>query len=174
LASNAYATLLIAGLLSPTGSDEGLTVTAIADDSTLAGQAIALRAVNAMPTAPLLDFGLGSFPTSWLPLLTNVAFASASAHVGPSVGAVDTNGYLPLAPLSSQTVSARISSGAASDAAIARSMTVGSGSVATIIALGGVAGDTAHPAALLLCVDNAPSGGLLSDCSIQSDAGADE
>jgi hypothetical protein len=173
-ASNAHATILIAGLLSPTGTDESLTVTAIADDSTLAGQAIALRAVNAMPTAPVLDFGLGSFSTSWLPLLTNVAFASASAHVGPSVGAVDTNGYLPLAPLSSQTVSARVSSGATSDAAIAKSITIGSGSVATVVALGGRAGDTAHPAALLLCVDNAPSGGLLSDCSIQSDAGADE
>jgi hypothetical protein len=164
--SNAYATVLIAGLLSPTGSDQGLTVTAIVDDSKLAGQAIALRAVNAMPSAPLLDFGLGSFSTSWLPLLTNVAFASASAHVGPSVGVVDTNGYLPLAPLSSQTVSARLSSGATSDAAIAKSMTLGSGSVATVVALGGSAGDTAHPAALLLCVDNAPSGGLLSDCSI--------
>ncbi len=164
--SNAYATVLIAGEVSPTGNDAGLTVTAIVDDSTLAGQAIAVRAVNAMPSAALIDFGLGSFSTSWLALLTDVAFGSASAHAAPSVGAIDVNGYLPLAPLSSQAVSARASSGATNDAVIAKSVTIGSGSVATFIALGGRAGDALHPAALLLCIDNSPSGGLLSDCSI--------
>ncbi len=40
------------------------------------------------------------------------------------------------------------------------------GSVATVFAVGGKTGDASHPPALLLCVDNEPSGGLLSDCSI--------
>jgi hypothetical protein len=173
-AANAYATVLVAGELAPMGTDRGLTVTAIVDDAVLAGQAVALRAVNAMPTASSLDFGYGSFSGGWFPLLTNVAFASASAQAAQSVGVVDAHGYLPLSPLASQTLSARLSSGAASDAALAKSMTIATGSVATVIALGGRAGDSAHPPALLLCVDNSPAGGLLSDCTIQSDADADE
>jgi Domain of unknown function (DUF4397) len=172
--ANAYSTILVAGERVPTGTDRGLTVTALVDDAVLSGQAVALRAVNTMPTAPSLDFGYGSFSAGWFPLLTNVAFASASAEAAPSVGAVDARGYLPLAPLASQALSARLSSGAASDAALAKSMTIDTGSVATVIALGGRTGDTAHPAALLLCIDNSPAGGLLSDCSIQSDAAADE
>jgi hypothetical protein len=40
------------------------------------------------------------------------------------------------------------------------------GSIATIIAIGGKTGDSANPPALLLCIDNTPSGGLLSDCSV--------
>lgn len=173
-AASAYATILVAGELAPTATDRGLTVASIVDDAVLAGQAVALRAVNAMPAAPSLDFGYGSFSAGWFPLLTNVAFAAASAQAASSVGAVDAHGYLPLAPLASQTLSARLSSGAASDAALAKGLTIDTGSVATVIALGGRAGDTAHPPALLLCVDNSLVGGLLSDCSIQSDAAGDE
>jgi hypothetical protein len=165
--ANTYVTILVAGELSPTGGDEGLTVTAIVDDAALAGEAVALRAVNAMPSVPLLDFGRGSFAAGdWVPLLDDVAFASASAHAAPSEDTLDPNGYMPLNPLSSETISARASSGAASDAAVAHSMTIDTGSIATVIAVGGRAGDTAHPSALLLCVDNAPTAGLLSDCSI--------
>jgi hypothetical protein len=165
-APNVSSTVLIAGELSPLGTDASLKVTAITDDTALAGGTVALRAINAMPGAASLDFGLGSFASGWLPLLTDVAFASGLGQAAPSAGAVDAQGYLPIGPLSSQTVSARVSSGATGDAAIAKSMTIGAESIATVIAIGGRAGDTAHPASLLLCIDNEPSGGLLSDCSV--------
>jgi hypothetical protein len=165
-APSAFATLLVAGEVSPVGEGRALVLTAIADDPALGGGAVAIRAVNALLTATSLDFGLGSFSTGWTPLLTDVGFGSAGVQAGPSVGVVDSNGYLPLSPLSGQTVSARASSGAMGDAVVAMHVMIESGSVATIIAVGGEPDDVAHPPALLVCIDNVPSGGLLSDCGI--------
>jgi hypothetical protein len=166
LAFNTYSTLLLAGESSPVGSDEGLTVRVVTDDAVITGGAALLRAVNAVPSSPALDLGLGSDAGPWAALLTDVAFAAASAQVGPGEGAVDSNGYLPIAPLSNQAVSFRASEDAGVDVAVANSVEIDVGAIATLIAIGGKTGDLTHPPALLLCVDNQPSGGLLSDCSI--------
>jgi len=56
---NTYATLLVAGDLSPVGGDAPLEVTVLRDDAILAGGAVVLRAVNAVPSETSLDFGLG-------------------------------------------------------------------------------------------------------------------
>jgi hypothetical protein len=62
---------------------------------------------------------------------------------------------------------ARVSgSDAAANTALANSVEIDMGSIATVIAIGGKTGDSANPPALLLCMDNQPSGGLLSDCSV--------
>jgi len=169
LASLAFGTrwtLMIAGDLTPAGEDRGLTVSVMADDAELAGGAVLLRAVNAVPAAPSLDFGLGSFETSWLPLLIDVAFGMASAQAGPNDGVVDPDGYLALSALSNGVVSARPSTGATADTTVASDVTIAVGSIATIAAIGGKTGDVAHPPALLLCVDNQPPGALLSDCRV--------
>jgi hypothetical protein len=42
-----------------------------------------------------------------------------------------------------------------------------------VIAVGGKTGDALQSPALLICVDNQPSGGLLADCSIASATVAD-
>ncbi len=160
-----YATLVIAGEVSPTGSDMGLTFTLVVDDGELAGGAASLRAINALPRVASMDLDLGAFGMKWTTLLADVPFGAASAQSTPNNGVVDANGYLPIAPFSGATLSARAAI-ATVDTAIASSVTIPLGSVATIIAVSGPAGDAAHPAALLLCVDNQPSGGLLSDCSI--------
>jgi len=166
LALNAFATLLVAGDFAPAAADAPLAIGLIRDDAELAGEATALRAVNAVPSAPSLDFGLGSFASTWLPLLTNVSFGAASAEAGTDDGVVDSNGYLPMAPLSAEVMSARASSGATSDIAVANDVTIETGSIATVVAVGGKTGDGVHPPALLLCIDNQPSGGFLSDCAI--------
>jgi hypothetical protein len=168
LAAGAYATILVAGDLSPAGSDAPLMVTMLPDDAALAGGAAVLRAINAVPSCPSLDFGLSSI-SQWMPLLTDVGFAAASAQAAPGDGVVDANGYLPIAPLDGQAMSA---SPPSSDAqagvatATASNVEIDLGSIATVLAVGGKTGDTANPPALLLCTDNLPSGGLLSDCSI--------
>ncbi len=100
------ATLLVAGELTPSGGDMGLTVAAIGDDVVLERGGAALRAVNAMPGIPSLDFDLGSSDAGWVPLFTGVAFASAASRAGTSVGAVDPNGYLSVAPPPGPTASA--------------------------------------------------------------------
>jgi hypothetical protein len=162
-----YATLLVAGELSPFGTEPGINVGVLPDDAVLSGGAASLRAINAIPSQPSLDFGMGSSTTQWLAFVTDVHFAAASAQVNPDDGAVDPNGYVGIAPLSDQAMSARSSSSdAATDVAAASSVTIPLGSIATVIAIGGKTGDSTHPPALLLCTDNQPSGGTLADCSI--------
>ena len=135
-------------------------------DVVLAGGAVVLRAINAVPSVTSLDFGLGS-AAAWVPLLTDVSFGGASTQGGPNEDAIDANGYLAISPLSTGTLSARPSaSDAASDTAVANDVEIDLGSIATVIAIGGKRGDAANPPALLLCIDNQPSGGLFSDCSV--------
>ena len=166
LAANDFGTLIAAGEASPIGSDHALAFGLVRDDSQLAGGAASLRAVNALPRAGALDFGLGSSATKWTPLFTNAAFGTVDMQTGPSIGAVDANGYLPIPSLVGQTMSIRESSNPNGDMAMAHALPIPVGSIATLFAVGGSAEDSAHPAALLLCIDNQPSGGLLSDCSL--------
>jgi hypothetical protein len=167
LALGLYTTLLVAGDLSPAGSDPGITVAMLPDDAVLAGGAAALRAVNAVPSQPSLDFGLGSAATPWQSLFTGVRFAAASTQSNPEDGPVDANGYLSIAPFADQALAARVpASDAGADLASASAITIPLGSIATVLAIGGKTGDPAHPPALLVCTDNQPSGGLLADCSI--------
>jgi hypothetical protein len=167
LALGAYSTLLVAGDLAPAGADPGVTVAVLPDDAVLAGGAASLRAINAMPGDPALDFGVGSADAPWLPLFTGVRFAAASAQVNPDDGILDSAGYASIAPFADEAMSARPSSSdAGTDVASASAVTIPLGSIATVIAIGGKTGDAAHPPGLLLCTDNAPSGGILADCSI--------
>ncbi len=165
LANNTYSTLLLAGARAPTGNDPALTVTVLRDDAALAGGGASLRAVNAVLAPGSLDFGLGSFASGWIPLFTNVAFARASSTVAPSAGAADTNGYLPIAPLAGQVVSVRASTSPTTDTAVDKNAQIALGSVATVFAIGGKTGDSAHPRAILVCLDNGPVGGALAACS---------
>jgi hypothetical protein len=160
-----FTTILVAGDLVPAGDDALVGVTALTDDSVLPGGAARLRAVNAVSSAPALDFGLGSAP-AWLPMFVDVAFGAAGTAVAPGEGAADSNGYLPVGALASQAVSARAAADSAAVVAAASSVDVEVGAIATLFAIGGKTGDAAHPPALLVCIDNQPSGGLLSDCSV--------
>jgi Domain of unknown function (DUF4397) len=165
-APNTNVTLLVVGDLTPAGSDAALTIEAIPDDAVLAGGAAELRAVNAVPSLPAADFGLGSFAADWLPLFTNVPFGGIPTRAADDEGTVDARGYLSVATLAPQVMSVRASSNAITDVAVAHSFGIDLGSIVTVFAMGGKTGDTTHPPALLVCVDNQPAGGLLSDCSV--------
>jgi hypothetical protein len=166
LAAGAFTTVLLAGEASPAGAEAPLGLTALVDDSVLPGGAAMLRVVNAVPSVPALDFGLGS-AAAWIPVFTGVAFGAAGSHAATGEGTLDPAGYLPIGPLSAQPMSARpADADAATDTAVATSVEVDFGSIATLVAIGGKTGDAAHPPQLLLCIDNQPSGGLLSDCSV--------
>ncbi len=161
-----FMTILVAGDVSPAGSDAPMAVTVLRDDSILPGGAALLRAVNAVPSAPHLDFGLGS-SAAWIPLVTAVAFGQAAGHAAPGEGAVDANGYLPVGAFASQPFSARVAGPDASTAvAVTAALSLDLGSVATVFAIGGKSGDAERPSALLLCIDNQPAGGLVSVCSV--------
>ncbi|HEY1694423.1 MAG TPA: DUF4397 domain-containing protein [Polyangiaceae bacterium] len=167
LAAGTYATLLLAGETATGDAGAPIGLTALFDDATLPGGGALLRAVNAAPEEPLLDFGLGEAAT-WLPVLTNVGFGAASAQTAPGEGSVDANGYVPADPTApgGQAFSARVSSSdAGTNFASAGSVAIDLGAIATLVAIGR-AGDAAHPPALLVCIDDAPAGGLLADCSV--------
>jgi Domain of unknown function (DUF4397) len=167
LAFETYTTLLVAGELSPAGTDSGVVVAMLSDDAVLAGGAASLRAINAMPSEPFLDFGMQSSTTEWVPLFTDVPFAASSMKTNPDDDLVDRNGYVPIAPFSGQGVSARPSSSDASAASVAAgNVTIDFGSIATVVAIGGKTGESAHPPSLLLCTDNQPAGGVFADCSV--------
>ncbi|HEY6460205.1 MAG TPA: DUF4397 domain-containing protein, partial [Polyangiaceae bacterium] len=110
LDAGSYTTLLVAGEIAAGDAGAPMALTALLDDSALPGGGALLRAINAAPGQPLLDFGLGAAAT-WLPVLTNVAFGAASAQTAPGEGSVDANGYVPAAPTGpdGQTFSARVS-----------------------------------------------------------------
>jgi hypothetical protein len=159
-------TLLIAGAVSPAAGEAPLTFTLLPDDEVLVSGAAVLRAINAMPGEPALDFGFSS-PAAWVPLFSDVVFGAASAKAAAGEGAVDARGYLPIAPTEGQALSARPFGGdGGTDVATSSSLEVDLGGIATVIAIGGAAGDSTHPAGILLCSDNQPSGGLLSDCRV--------
>jgi hypothetical protein len=165
LAHGTHATLLLAGTVAPAATGTKASVTMLTDDAALAGGAASLRAVNAILGAPSLDFGIESAAGQWLPLLTDVSFAAASAQTSAGAGAVDANGYVSIGPWSDQTMSAHVSrSSAAIPMATTKDITIAFGSIVTVIAIGGDDGAALYPPGLLVCTDNAPSGAITSDC----------
>lgn len=166
IVENGFATLLVAGLLAPGAGDHALSISLFPDDAVLVGGGASLRAVNAVTTADALDFGLGSVAGGWVPLLTGVSFGQPSTTAAPSSGTADPNGYMPIAPLDSQSMSARAGASPQDDTARTQSAHVPLGSVATVFAIGGTTGDGKHPHALLVCIDNATAGSALADCSV--------
>jgi hypothetical protein len=165
LAVGAAATIVVAGDASVVGTDAVIEATMILDDASLSSGAAALRAFNAVPSVPTLDFGFGSSAGDWSALLTNIAFGDPSRQAAPSQGMTDANGYLAVGPFTGKTVSVR-PSGAMTDTAVADNASVAPGSLASFFAVGGKTGDTSHPPLLLLCTDNAPTGGIYADCAV--------
>ena len=160
------ATVLLAGEVTPVGSDAAFRAVALPDDSVLTGGGASLRAINALAAVPEADFGYGSSAGFWLPLFTDVAFGAASLTGAPNQSTPDDRGYVPISPFGPAAFSVRASGDAGSDIASSQGAAVAFGAVATIIAAGGVAGDPAHPPVLVLCTDNAPAGGWLAVCSV--------
>jgi hypothetical protein len=114
-----------------------------------------------------MDFGEGTLATSFMPLLTNVAFSSAGATAAADAGTLDTNDYLAVAPLSAARFSVHTTVGGSSDTATASNVTVAAGGIVTMALVNGKTGGAASQ--LLLCTDNAgPTAGVLGACSIVS------
>jgi hypothetical protein len=162
-----FTTVLVAGELAPARSDAPFRMTAVVDDTVLAGGEASLRAINALPAVPTADFGFGSSAGGgWSPLFRDVAFGGPGLTAAPSQGKADSNGYLPIAPFGPGPFSVRTSGDAGGDVASSQAAVVAPGAVVTVLAAGGGAGDAAHPPVLVLCVDSASSGGPLSVCSV--------
>jgi hypothetical protein len=166
LATDAFTTFAVVGDVSKAGNDPGLTVVGFTDDSTAASGAL-VRFINAAPDLSAVDFGQGTLAASnFQALFTNVQFGQAGSAMGSDAGSVDTNGFLSLAALSGATLSVHTSAGGTSDTATASNVSVAASTIATLALVNGKNGGPAPQ--FLLCQDNAPTPGLLGQCSILS------
>jgi hypothetical protein len=171
LADGTYTTLADVGVAAvgqatPVMSDAALKVVAFADDVTAPAGQIALRFINASPSASLASvaFGTGSLAGTngpYASLFSAVPFAGTSSASTTDAGAVDANGYLLALPLAGATLSAHAS--ALSDLVTASDdVTIPPASAATLALLG-----TTKSPELVLCMDApGPPATLLANCAV--------
>lgn len=165
VAAGAAETVALMGEANPTGGDAPLRVVGFLDD--VSASAVALRFVNAAPSVPNLDVGMGTLAsTNFAALFTGIPFGQhGSAQEAPSTDAsmpnVDGNGYVSLKTLSGATLSAH-AHGASVDLVSTTGVTATSGSVLTIAVV--AESSSGAPASLIECVDNSGTVGPLSNC----------
>jgi hypothetical protein len=157
LPAGASATIAAEGDVT-SGATNPFALKAYIDDATVASGKASLRFVHASPGTPAVDVGL-SGGVLFTPLFTNVAFGAIGTG-----GSLDANGYLVTTPFTSAEISAR-AHGSLTDALSIDGAALPAGAIATAFAIGTI-GDTAHPLAVLLCVDNGTPSGILSSCSV--------
>jgi hypothetical protein len=167
LAADGYATIALIGDANPAAGAPGLTLVGFPDDG-YASSGAALRFINAAPTAvlTLADFGEIN-GTTFAPLFLAVHFGQASNAAEAMVadaasGPVDPNGYTSIGPLSDATLGLRARNGG-TNLALAQNVSVATGSVVTIVAVGS--------SELVECVDNAGTLSYLGTCGVISAGG---
>jgi hypothetical protein len=168
LAAGGAETVALAGEVVPVAADYRLHVLGFLDDISASGSA-EIRVINAAPAMPLVDVGTGSLSGgNFLAIFRGVQVGQASA---PPEGwipfLVDTNGYNANQPVSNATLSAH-ASGVTIDAVVSGSFSAPSGAVTTVVVAGGTSSSSP---ALVACVDNAGTVGVLSDCDVLVEAG---
>ena len=136
--------------------DPAFRLKAFVDDTTLTAGKIKLRFVHASPGTPAVDVGLGTAATGWTRVFANVSFGNFATN-----SPMNANGYIETSPLTSP-VTARLAN-SATDALTAH-VSLAANSLTTVFAIGGKTGSHTNPLRVLLCSDNAPSLGLLTQC----------
>ena len=124
------------------------SLAAYIDDSEVAFGKIKLRFIHASPGTPNVDVGLGG-GVAFTPVFTNVAYAAS-------------NPYLETTPIQHGEISARLT-GTTTDAISVKPARIEAGTIATAFAIGDAVNPHA-PLDVLLCIDNAAPGALLSEC----------
>jgi hypothetical protein len=174
LKPNAFTTTAIVGDYAQASKDAMVTVVTLPDDSSAASGSVALRFVATLPSVGFLDLGTGTLGSpGWKPLFTDVGFGLAGAQADSDAGKVDHDGYLSIPPLADTILTATVAmvSDAGAPIIVTRGVSIGSGAVATLVAIGGKTGDLTPPQ-LLLCLDKAPPVGVVfADCNVLLSAG---
>jgi len=159
LAPGLVATVAAIGILDNTGlaaHDPGFRLKVFADDNSVSAGKAKLRFIHASPATPAVDVGLGS-GTSFTNIFNDVAFANVATNQP-----MNDRGYIETGSFTSP-VSARVAD-TTSDALTVH-VSLSTGSIATAFAIGGKTGSHVNPLRVLLCSDNAPALGLLTQCT---------
>lgn len=149
--AGAAVTLAAEGLVA-FGAATPLHLAAYVDDTAVDIGSAKLRFIHASPGTPPVDVGTGG----------GALFSAVFANV--AYGATAAQAYAITPPLAGVELSAR-AHGAATDALSIRPAVLPAGTIATAFAIGKL-GDATTPLRVLLCADNAPASGVLSQCSI--------
>ena len=153
LPAGANVTLAAEGLAA-IGASPSFTLQAYVDDSSVDAGKAKLRFIHASPNTPAVDVGTGG-GALFQPLFKDVSYGGTSGS---------SNGYITTPPISGVEISAR-AFGTLTDALSINPAVLPSGAIATAFAIGELDSMTT-PLRVLLCVDNAPPSGILSQCSV--------
>jgi hypothetical protein len=138
------------------------------DDVGSTASGIELRFINASSSVDRGDLGTGSLADDTFGEIFRWVDAGSSAtKVELDGGVMDDNRYLAMPALTSATLSAH-EDGASQDDAIANGVSIADGKDETVFLIGGAAGDSAHPSALLLCDDGVTDTDGKAHCNVVS------
>jgi hypothetical protein len=170
LNANARTTLARVGDYMQAARDPVSSLVVFTDDFVGVSGRVELRFVAALPSVGSLSLGVGkSGSRGSESLFTGVPFGERGAATESDAGKVDPNGYLTTPPLEDATLTATIAKGADAGGAVivADGVTIPSGSVATLAAVGGKTFDTLEPPRFLLCLDTASAVDVLfAECHL--------
>lgn len=153
LPAGANVTVAAEGLVA-IGSNPSFTLQAYVDDASVDAGKAKLRFIHASPGTPAVDVGTGG-GALFQALFKDVSYGNTSGT---------SNGYITTPPIPGVEISAR-AFGTLTDALSINPAVLPSGAIATAFAIGELT-STTTPLRVLLCVDNAPASGLLSQCSV--------
>lgn len=157
-----YVTVAALGDVTPTFTDPSMAVAAFLDDPVGPAGKASLRVIDAAPSLKYVSIGTGSRKTGdFRPLFVTATFGTpATTLAGGQM--VDANGYAQLMPLSGVELSVQPLSAAGDDVATASNVTLGPGSVATLVVVGGNTGGA--PVRIVICDDASAARGSASAC----------
>ena len=137
------------------GTDPGIFLTSLADDTTVAASQVALRFVNAVPSVIEVTFASGLVYTgSAAPYIVAAQFGGAG--VDTDAGALDSNDYLTTAPIHDQVWSLINANGGTTTLVAVEGASIPAGVLATVVAIGGESGATENAIGILVCTDAPP------------------
>ncbi len=155
LVAGAVDTLAAVGDTVDEGTDPGLSLAFLPDDTSVAASSAALRFVNAVPSVIEVTLASGTIATATVtPYLSAVQFGGAG--VDTDAGPLDANNYLSTAPITDQVWSLINANGGVTTLVTVQGAGVALGQLATVVAVGGESGPGQNDIGVLLCTDQPP------------------
>jgi len=152
LVAGTSTTLALVGDVVDIGTDPPVTLVALSDDVRASPAHVLLRFVNAVPS--VTSMSLVHLTGSFSAILSSTQFGEVGAD--SDAGVIDTNDYVSLASVSGESWFLVNANGGASVLAELHNVSIASGSLATVVAIGGESGATQAEIGILLCLEQLP------------------
>jgi len=137
------------------GTDPGVTLALLPDDTRVAASSVGLRFVNAVPSVIEVTLASGTIAKG-----TSMAYLSGAqfgaAGVDTDAAPLDPNAYLMTAPIHDQIWSLINANGGIATLVAVEGVNVPAGSLATVVGIGGESGPGESAIGILLCIDTPP------------------